>query len=59
MTDLTTNDLNRASRQAYNSICMGMRVNLYDKNDLTPRQIEWCRAHIPMFAEMQRLRGVK
>tara|TARA_R110000868_G_scaffold68383_3_gene202054 strand:- start:638 stop:754 length:117 start_codon:yes stop_codon:yes gene_type:complete len=38
---------------------MGMRVNLYDKNDLTPRQIEWCRAHIPMFAEMQRLRGVK
>jgi len=34
-------------------------VQYKPRPDLTPRQIEWCRAHIPMFAEMQRLRGVK
>jgi len=47
------------SFKQYDAMQINLRTNLYDKNDLTPRQIEWCRANIPMFAEMERLRGVK
>lgn len=60
MNSIEENDLNRINREfVHNIMCLNIRKNLFSKSDLTPRQIEWCRAHIPAFAEMQRLMGVK
>ena len=44
---------------AHNQMSMNIRTNLYGKNDLTPRQVEWCRAWLPAFADWQAARGVK
>jgi hypothetical protein len=41
--------MSRDRLRAHNEVCMSLRTNLYSKNDLTPRQIEWCRAWIPAF----------
>jgi len=40
------------ARYGYNAMCMSICTNLYNKlnrKDLTPRQIEWCKAWIPAF----------
>lgn len=39
----------RNARYAFNAMYTSIHTNLYSKKDLTPRQIEWCKAWIPAF----------